>query len=130
MFCWIVGVIMSKEFFIEPHIAVKQENIIHNPDDEFFIDFLKPYYVITKDGQYLFGSSQLGRRPDRAFYMTVDNYKLGKKQRKFDTKIGEKIYEVAMKYLNEVKPKLIVQEGIQGEEGYKVGLRITISVKK
>ena len=31
--------------------------------------------------------------------------------------------------VKEKKPKLIIQEGIQGEEGYKVGLRITISVK-
>ena len=120
---------MSKTFAIEPDVEVLQENIIHNPNDEFFIDFLKPYYVFTKDGQYLFGSTQPGRRPDRAFYMVPENYKLGKKQRKFDTKIGEKIYEVATKYLKERKPKLIVQEGIQGEECYKVGLRITISVK-
>ena len=120
---------MSKTFAIEPDVEVLQENVIHNPNDEFFIDFLKPYYVFTKDGQYLFGSAQPGRRPDRAFYMVPENYKLGKKQRKFDTKIGEKIYEVATKYLKEEKPKLIVQEGIQGEECYKVGLRITISIK-
>ncbi len=120
---------MSKTFAIEPDVEVLQENVIHNPNDEFFIDFLKPYYVFTKDGQYLFGSAQPGRRPDRAFYMVPENYKLGKKQRKFDTKIGEKIYEVAMKYLKEGKPKLIVQEGIQGEDCYKVGLRITISIK-
>ncbi len=120
---------MAKEFFIEPHIAVKQENVIHNPDDEFYIKFLKPYYVITKDGQYLFGSIQLGRRPDRAFYMIPESYKLGKKQKKFDSKIGKKIYEVAMNYLIKEKPQLIIQEGIQGEQGYEVGLRVTCSVK-
>lgn len=120
---------MSRAFSIEPGIKVLQENVIHNPDDEFYIKFLKPYYVFTKDGQYLFGSTQPGRRPDRAFYMVPDDYKLGKKQQKFDTKIGKKIYEIAMRYLQEEKPKLIVQEGIQGESGYEVGLRITISVK-
>ena len=120
---------MSKKFSIEPEIKVLQGNVIHNPDDEFYIEFLKPYYVFTKDGQYLFGSTQLGRRPDRAFYMVPDGYKLGKKQQKFNTKVGKKIYEVAMKYLQEENPKLIVQEGIQGEHGYEVGLRITISVK-
>jgi len=120
---------MSDEFFIEKNLKVKKENVIHNPDDDFYKEFLKPYYVFTRDGQYLFGSMQPGRRPDRAFYMVSENYKLGKKQQKFDTKIGKKIYEVAMKYLKDEKPKLIVQEGIQGELGYKVGLRITISVE-
>lgn len=120
---------MSKTFAIESDVKVLQENVIHNPDDEFFIRFLEPYYVFTKDGQYLFGSTQAGRRPDRAFYMIPEGYKLGKKQKRFDTKIGKKVYEVAMKYLQEENPKLIVQEGIQGESGYEVGLRITISVK-
>jgi hypothetical protein len=122
-------VLMQKTFSIEPKVKVLHDDIIHNPDDDFFIEFLKPYYVFTKDGQYLFGSTQPGRRPDRAFYMIPEGYKLGKKQQKFDTRIGKKIYEVAMNYLQEKKPKLIVQEGIQGELGYEVGLRITISVK-
>jgi len=120
---------MQKTFSIEPKVKLLQDNIIHNPDDNFFIEFLKPYYVFTKDGQYLFGSIQPGRRPDRAFYMVPEGYKLGKKQQNFDTRIGKKIYEVVMKYLQEEKPKLIVQEGIQGELGYEVGLRIIISVK-
>jgi len=120
---------MQKTFSIEPKVKVLQDNIFHNPDDNFFIEFLKPYYVFTKDGQYLFGSAQPGRRPDRAFYMVPEGYKLGKKQQKFDTRLGKKIYEIAMKYLLEEKPKLIVQEGIQGELGYEVGLRIIISVK-
>ena len=119
---------MSKMFSIESNINVLQENVIHNPDDEFYINFLKPYYVFTKDGQYLFGSTQPGRRPDRAFYMVPKDYKLGKKQKKFETDIGKKIYEVAMNYLKNENPKLIIQEGIQGELGYKVGLRIIISV--
>lgn len=106
---------MSKMFSIEPNVSILQENVIHNPDDAFFIESLKPYYVFTRDGQYLFGSTQPGRRPDRAFYMVPKNYKLGKKQKKFDTKIGTKIYDVAMNYLKNENPKLIVQEGIQGE---------------
>jgi hypothetical protein len=120
---------MAGDFIIEKNTIVKKGNVIHNPDDNFYIDFLKPYYVFTKDGQYLFGSTQPGRRPDRAFYMIPDEYKLGKNQKKFDTKIGKKIYAIAMKYLKDENPKLIVQEGIQGESDYKVGLRITISVK-
>jgi len=120
---------MSKTFSIESKVKVLEENIIHNPDDDFFIEFLKPYYVFTKDGQYLFGSTQVGRRPDRANYIVPEGYKLGKKQQKFDTRIGKKIYEVSMRYLQEEKPKLIVQEGIQGEMGYEVGLRITISIE-
>ena len=82
---------MSKMFSIEPNVSVLSENVVHNPNDDFFITSLKPYYVFTKDGQYLFGSTQPGRRPDRAFYMVPKKYKLGKKQKKFDTKIGKKI---------------------------------------
>jgi hypothetical protein len=58
--------------------------------------------------------------------MVPPGYKLGKKQKKFDKNIGKKIYEVAMNYIKNENPKLIVQEGMQGELGYKVGLRITI----
>ncbi|MCK4332682.1 MAG: phosphoenolpyruvate carboxykinase (ATP) [Thermoplasmatales archaeon] len=120
---------MPKMFSVEPDITVSQESVIHNPDDDFYIEFLKPYYIATRDGQYLFGSTQPGRRPDRAFYMIPESYKLGKKQKKFDTKIGREIYEVAMKYLRDENPKLIVQEGIQGEQEYEVGLRIIFSVE-
>jgi len=120
---------MSKMFSIEPNVSVLSENVANNPDDDFFITSLKPYYVVTKDGQYLFGSTQPGRRPDRAFYMVPTDYKLGKKQKKFDTTIGKKIYEVAMNYLTEESPKLIVQEGIQGESGYEVGLRVIFTIE-
>jgi len=120
---------MSKTFVIEPGINVAQENVKHNPDNEFYIEFLKPYYVFTKDSQYLFGSTQPGRRPDRAFYMIPKNHKLGKKQQKFDTKIGKKIYEVALKYIHEENPPLVVQDGIQGEYGYEVGLRFILSIR-
>jgi hypothetical protein len=116
-------------FSIEPNVSVVQKNVIHNPDDDFFITSLKPYYVFTKDCQYLFGSTQPGRRPDRAFYMVPRNYKLGNKQKKFDTTTGKKIYAVAMKYLTNENPPVIIQEGIQGEAGYEVGLRITFSIK-
>ncbi len=120
---------MSDTFSVEPGINVYRENIKHNPDDAFFINFLKPYYVFTRDGQYLFGSTQLGRRPDRAFYMVPKNYKLGKNQKEFNTKIGKKIYEVAMKYLQNENPPLVVIDGIQGEHDYEVGLRFILSVR-
>jgi hypothetical protein len=120
---------MSKIFLIEKNIDVLGDNIIYNPDNDFFINALRPYYIMTKDGQYLFASTQPGRRPDRAFYMVPEGYKLGKKQKKFDTRIGKKIYEITMRYLTEEKPRLIIQDGIQGEPGYEVGLRITFSIK-
>jgi len=120
---------MSNKFTIEPGLDVENEKVTYNPNDDFYIYYLKSYYVFTQDGQYLFGSIQPGRRPDRAFYMIPYNYKLGKKQQKFDTKIGKKIYEVAMKYIKNEKPPLIVQDGIQGEHGYEVGLRFICSVK-
>ena len=85
--------------------------------------------MFTQDGQYLFGSTQPGRRPDRAFYMIPKKYKLGKKQKKFDTETGKKIYEIAMRYLTKENPPIIAQDGIQGESGYEVGLRIIFSIK-
>ena len=122
-------VYMEEKFIIEPNFSVLKKNIVYNPNDEFFIKSLKPYYIITKDGQYLFGSTQPGRRPDRAFYMVPKNYKLGKKQKKFKNSIGKKIFEIALSYITDENLPLLIQDGIQGESGYEVGLRITFSIK-
>jgi len=100
--------------------------IIKNPDNDFFIDYLKPYYTRTRDGQYLFGCTQPGRRPDRAFYMVPEGYRLGYGQKSFPKDIGQKIYNVAMEYLESVD--IIVQDSIQGEDPYKTGLQVTTSV--
>ncbi len=116
-----------KSFVVEDDLALNQKNIVYNPDHDFYKEFLKPYYVITKDGQYLFASTQPGRRPDRAFYMVPDNYKLGGGQRSFDTETGKKLYEVVKDYLKECN--VIVRDGIQGEKGYETGLRITTSIE-
>ena len=83
--------------------------------------------MITADNQYLFASIQKGRRPDCAYYMIPEGYKLGKKQNPFDVEIGKKIFGVVMEYLKTCK--VLVQEGIQGEAGYETGLRITTSVQ-
>jgi len=112
---------------IEPNFELQDRNITHNPDDSFFRDFLKEYYVVTADNQYLFASTQKGRRPDCAFYMVPEGYKLGKKQNAFDAEIGKKLYEVVLDYLKTCK--VLVQEGIQGEEGYETGLRVITSVQ-
>jgi len=109
-------------------MQVPKTTVIHNPTNNLFIQFLKPYYIVTKDNQYLFASTQVGRRPDRVFYMVPENYKLGKKQKQFDMIIGRKIYDVAKKYIQTERPTLIVQDGIQGEMGCGVGLRVTMSV--
>jgi hypothetical protein len=115
------------DFPIEDDFSVDSNEVIHNPDDGFFIEFLRPYYVFTRDGQYLFASTQAGRRPDRAFYMVPEDYALGARQRPFDVEIGRGLYEVARRYLKNAR--VIVQEGIQGESGYDVGLRITTSIE-
>lgn len=112
---------------IESQIDIPDSQITHNPDNDFFREFLKPYYVITADNQYLFGSIQKGRRPDCAFFMVPEGYKLGKKQNPFDKRIGLKLFEVLREYL--ATCKVLVQEGIQGEAGYETGLRITTSVQ-
>ena len=98
-----------------------------NPDNEFFKEFLKPYYVITKDGQYLFASQQKGRRPDRVFYMVPPDYKLGKGQRYFDVEIGKKLFNVIEEYAN--KMDKIIQDGVHGEDGYEVGIKVITSIE-
>lgn len=115
------------KLLVEKGLELDRRHIIRNPNDDFYVDFLKPYYILTKDGQYLFASTQKGRRPDRAFYMIPESYKLGQKQKPFDVQIGKQLYEVAMKYLRTAK--VIVQDGIQGEAGYEVGLRFVVSVE-
>jgi hypothetical protein len=100
--------------------------VIRNPDDAYFVEKLSPYYVKTKDGQYLFASTQPGRRPDRAFYMVPEGYKLGYGQNAFPKDIGQVVYRVAMEYLE--KTDVIVQDAIQGEDPYKTGIQITTSI--
>ncbi len=112
---------------IEDDLSFDDKDVIRNPDDAWFAEYLKPYYVKTADGQYLFGNTQAGRRPDRAFYIIPDGYKLGKGQRSFDREIGLKLYEVVLRYLKTAK--VIVADGIQGEADYKTGLRIILSVE-
>ena len=116
----------ERNFTIEPGLDLPLENISYNPDSDFFKKLLKPYYVVTRDGQYLFASKQKGRRPDRVFSMVPPNYPLGNSQQRFDPKIGKKITLILQEYLRTVP--VIVQDGIQGEIGYKVGLRITTSI--
>lgn len=112
---------------IEDDLMFDDRNVIRNPDDAWYIEYLKPYYLQTKDGQYLFGNSQLGRRPDRAFYLIPKGYKLGKGQSSFDREIGLKLYDVVLRYLKTAR--VIVQDGIQGEADYKTGLRLVMSVE-
>ncbi|MCJ7667960.1 MAG: hypothetical protein MUP04_06740 [Anaerolineae bacterium] len=119
------GAVVPEE--IEDDLVLDSERIIRNPDDGWFIEYLAPYYIITRDNQYLFASTQAGRRPDRVFYMVPEGYKLGKRQRPFDREIGRRLYEVVKRYLKGCK--VLVQEGIQGEVGYKTGLRIIFSLQ-
>ncbi len=112
---------------IERDLYFDEKNVFLNPDDNWFREYLKAYYVITADSQFLFGNTQAGRRPDRAFYMVPNGYKLGKGQMPFNQEIGLKLYDTVLDYLKTCK--VIVQEGIQGEAEYKTGLRVVISVE-
>jgi hypothetical protein len=112
---------------IEDDLFLDEKQVFRNPDDQWFAKYLKPYYVQTIDGQYLFGNTQAGRRPDRAFYIIPEGYKLGKGQPSFDREIGLQLFDVVVRYLKTAK--VIVQDGIQGESGYKTGLRIVLSVE-
>ncbi len=98
-----------------------------NPNDDFFKESLKPYYVVTRDKQYLFASCQKGRRPDRVFYMVPYGYKLGKGQRHFDVETGKQIFEIVEKYLK--KAKKIIQYGAYGESEYRVGIKVVTSIE-
>jgi hypothetical protein len=117
---------MSDLVHIEDDLAVPAAQVIRNPEDDWFIEKLKPYYLVTVDGQYLFACTQAGRRPDRAFYMVPEGYELGVGQNSFDKSIGKKLYSVVKDYLKTCQ--VLVQEGIQGETGYVTGLRVVFSV--
>jgi len=123
------GISMDGKVFIEEGLEFEAANVIRNPDDEWYAEFLKPYYVITRDGQYLFGNRQPGRMPSRAFYMVPPGYRLGKKQLAFKPgiEIGRKFYGVIRRYLT--RCRVIVLDSIQGESGYEVGLRVVVSVQ-
>ena len=85
---------MSDLVHIEDDIAIPASQVVRNPNDDWFIEELKPYYIVTADGQYLFACTQAGRRPDRAFYMVPEGYKLGVGQKSFDKSIGKRLYRV------------------------------------
>jgi len=112
---------------IEEDLALDPRQLVVNPDDDFFAEYLRPYYVQTKDGQFLFGSIQAGRRPDRVFYMVPAGYRLGKKQQPFDAAIGKRFYAVVKRYLTTAPA--IFQSSIQGEPGYETGLAVLVSVR-
>ncbi|MDY6986379.1 MAG: phosphoenolpyruvate carboxykinase (ATP) [Candidatus Thermoplasmatota archaeon] len=107
-------------------LALKNATV--DPDDSFYISFLKDFYVRTADGQYLFATAQSGRRPDRVFYMVPENYLLGKKQNRFDPEIGKKIYSIAFDYL-ESDIKTIALRGTQGEGKFETGLSYVLSAE-
>jgi len=114
---------------IEPGVDFDLQRVVHNPDDDFYASYLKPYYVLTRDGQYLFASQQLGRAPSRAFHMQPDGYRLGKAQKLFTPgpAVGRRVYDIVLRYLSTCRT--IVLEGIQGEAGYETGVRLVVSVE-
>ena len=118
---------MSAKIIVEKDLVFDAEWVIRNPDDGFFVEYLKPYYVQTVDGQYLFASRQTARRPDLAFYAVPPGYRLGKNQRPFSAELAGKLYAVVKRYLTTVP--VILQEGIQGEPGFETGLNIVTSIK-
>jgi len=104
------------------------KHAVADPDDRFYIDFLKDYYIRTADGQYLFATMQNARRPDRVFYMVPENYRLGKNQNRFDSGTGKRIYDIAMEYL-QGGINTIALRGIQGEGRFETGLNYVLSVE-
>jgi hypothetical protein len=119
----------AQRLTIEAGLEFDARNVIHNPDDDFYAEFLKPYYVVTRDGQYLFACHQAGRLPSRVFHMVPPGYRLGKFQQPFlhDASVGRRFYEVIQRYL--AGCRTIVLEGIQGEAGYETGVRLVLSIQ-
>jgi len=117
------------EVFIEPDLQLEEWRVTLNPDDDWYAEFLRPYYVLTSDGQYLFASQQLGRSPSRVFYMVPPGYRLGKKQSYFEAshEVGRRLYGVIKRYLTTV-PTIVI-EGIQGEADHEAGLKVVVSVE-
>jgi len=103
--------------------------VIRNPSDEWYVQYLKPYYVKTKENQYLFGSMQPGRLPSRAFYVVPKGYRLGKSQQYFweKTEVCKDFYKIVKQYLKKVNTLIV--DGIQGEAGYETGLRMVFSLQ-
>jgi len=114
---------------IDEGLELDTEKVIHNPDDAFYAEFLKPYYLVTADGQYLFASTQPGRMPSRAFYMVPEGYRLGKKQQSFEpgVEVGQRFLATVKEYLK--RAQVLVMEGVQGEAGYEAGLRVVVSIQ-
>ncbi|MBC7128615.1 MAG: phosphoenolpyruvate carboxykinase (ATP) [Thermoplasmatales archaeon] len=96
---------------------------IKNPSDDFFKEFLKPYYALTSDGQYLFASRQKGRLPDRVFYMAE---RLGKGQKRFDEEEGKEIFRIVEKYIKNAD--VIEIDGCYGDE-WKTGVKVFVSIE-
>ena len=119
----------GEKVLVEVDLELDAQKVIRNPDDAFYAEFLEPYYEMTRDGQYLFASTQAGRMPSRAFYMMPEGYRLGKKQQPFEpgTEVGRQFHASVKRYLKRVK--VIVLDGIQGEGDYEVGLRCVVSVE-
>jgi len=117
------------EIFIEPDLRLDDCKVTLNPDDQWYAEFLRPYYALTRDGQYLFASRQLGRIPSCAFYMVPSGYRLGKKQSCFEPghEVGHRLFDVIKRYLTTVP--VIVVEGIQGEADFEVGLKVVMSIR-
>jgi len=117
------------EVFIEPDLQLDTCKVTLNPDDDWYAEFLRPYYILTRDGQYLFASQQPGRSPSRAFYMVTPGYRLGKKQAYFEAghAAGRRLYGMLKHYLTTVP--VIVIEGVQGEAGYEAGVKVVMSIK-
>ncbi len=120
---------MGQKIIIEPGVAFDLKKVLHNPDDDFYAAYLKPYYVLTRDGQYLFASQQLGRAPSRAFHIQPAGYRLGKAQKLFapGPDVGRRFYDLLLGYLSDCPT--IVLEGIQGEAGYETGVRLVVSIQ-
>ncbi|MGQ9667698.1 MAG: hypothetical protein ACUVWB_10325 [Anaerolineae bacterium] len=114
---------------IEPGLYFERTNLVYNPDDDWYAEFLKPYYAVTKDGQYLFACLQAGRAPSRAFHMDPVGYRLGRGQQRFapGVEVGRRFIQAVKDYLT--RCKVIVLDGIQGEAGYETGVRVVISIQ-
>lgn len=99
---------------------------IKNPDRKWYLEYLKKYYLITEDGQYLFGSRHKGRDPKIVFYVVPENFRTGKNQKRFPEQRAYPIFDLATEYLS--KQEVLYQDTVIGYGERALFLRHKISL--
>ena len=100
--------------------------VIKNPDRKWYLNYLKKYYLVTEDGQCLFGSRHKGRDPSIVYYVVPDSLSTGNNQKRFDAEKAYSIFDIATEYLS--IQEVLYQDTVMGYGERSVFLRHKISL--